>query len=195
MKNILCINGAGIPSASATCLTHALTTVLATHPVRVQLVTIPELGLPFFDAMPAEPPLPVQNWLALAAEADAFIWLTPLYHGSFTGALKNALDWLEYLRPQGYLQDKYVGLVAFSDGQQAAQAVLGLEQVAHALRAWTLPYSVAVQQVTTQLDKATGQVIPALQARLELLSQELVRALRLVPTEAVATPLPSLSVA
>jgi hypothetical protein len=73
MKNILCINGAGMPSRSATCLAHALTTVLATHPVRVQLVTMPELGLPFFDAMPAEPPLPVQNWLALAAEADLYL--------------------------------------------------------------------------------------------------------------------------
>jgi arsenic resistance protein ArsH len=184
MKTILCLNGAGIPSRSADLLLHGLTTALTAYPVRVETVAVHELGLPFFDYRPDALPLAVQHWLTLMSEADAFIWLTPLYHGSYAGRLKSALDWLEYLRPQGYLQDKYVGLVAYSDGQQASQAILGLENVAHALRAWTLPYSVPVQQVATQLDKTTGQVAPALQARLELLSRELVRALRVpLPAE------------
>lgn len=186
MKNILCVNGAGIRSQSADVLLHALTAALATPAVRVQTVAVHELGLPFFDYLPGALPPAVQRWLALATEADAFVWLTPLYHGSYSGALKSALDWLEYLRPQGYLQDKYVGLVAYSDGQQASQAILGLQNVAHALRAWTLPYSVPVQQVSTQLDKATGQVVPALQARLELLSRELLRALRIPLSEEAA---------
>ncbi|GAB2798735.1 arsenic resistance protein ArsH [Hymenobacter luteus] len=194
MKTILCVNGAALASRSADHLTQAVVTALAAHPVRVQAVAVAELGLPLLGPLTADLPPAVHRWLQLAGEADAFVWLTPLYHGSFTGSLKNALDWLEYLQPQGYLQDKYVGLVAFSDGQQALQAILGLEQVAHALRAWTLPYSVPVQQVSTQLDKTTGQVAPALQSRLELLSRELARALHVGPQASTPTlALPSIN--
>ena len=43
--------------------------------------------------------------------ADLHIWLTPLYHGSMTGIMKNCLDWLEISAKETtpYLTGKVVG--------------------------------------------------------------------------------------
>jgi arsenical resistance protein ArsH len=76
--------------------------------------------------------------------ADLQIWLTPLYHGGMTGAMKNCLDWLELTvhLEKPYLTDKVVGLICWADGGQAMQGINAMDAVAKALRAWVIPYTV-----------------------------------------------------
>ena len=72
---------------------------------------------------------------------------SPGYHGTFSGMVKNALDYVELMagdaRP--YFHGLPVGLVAAAAGWQAAVATLiGLRSVTHALRGWPTPLGVAI---------------------------------------------------
>ncbi|WP_263168791.1 NADPH-dependent FMN reductase [Streptomyces sp. SCSIO ZS0520] len=72
---------------------------------------------------------------ATAARADAFLLASPAYHGSFSGALKNALDHLDGRELRG----KPAGLLAHGEDLDAAQVCEGLRTVTRALGAVALP--------------------------------------------------------
>lgn len=105
--------------------------------------TIDDKEMPIFS--PAkEPTQACYDMVKIFREADAHIWLTPLYHGGMTGAMKNCLDWLELSAKETdpYLTDKRIGLVCWAGGSQAMQGINNMDAVAKALRGWTLPFSV-----------------------------------------------------
>ena len=68
--------------------------------------------------------------------ADGLIWSSPLYQGTISGALKNALDWLHLLgrRDPPYLHDKVIGLISTAGGTQGLQAINTMEFAVRALR-------------------------------------------------------------
>ena len=74
--------------------------------------------------------------------ADVLLWASPTYHGTVSGAFKNALDFLELLSDEEppYLQGKAVGLIAVSD--PTTFAAMGAS--AYELRAWLAPTQVAL---------------------------------------------------
>lgn len=104
--------------------------------------------IPFFEYPSSGVPAPVQQMCDVFCQADVHVWLTPLYHGSMTGVMKNCLDWLEMTSKHGspYLTGKVVALVSWADGSQAMQGINAMDAVAKALRAWVLPYSVPVMK-------------------------------------------------
>ena len=114
----------------------------------VEVFRLSEVTLPFFNPSLSGVPGEVNCMLTAFRKADFHIWFTPLYHGSMTGAMKNALDWLELTRtePIPYLSDKCIGLVSLSDGLQSMQAINAMEAVAKSLRAWTVPFSIPMQK-------------------------------------------------
>lgn len=106
-----------------------------------------DLLLPIYD--PGEPARTVEarRLLAEVRAADALLIAAPGYHGTISGMVKNALDYLEDLRrdPFPYLEGKAVGCVAVAHGWQAAVGTLhALRTVVHALRGWPSPLGVAV---------------------------------------------------
>ncbi|WP_120717368.1 NADPH-dependent FMN reductase [Tsuneonella amylolytica] len=81
-------------------------------------------------------------------QADGLIISAPGYHGSISGLLKNALDYLEDLakdeRP--YLDGRAVGLIATAYGDQATMStLLTMRSVVHALRGWPTPMGATVR--------------------------------------------------
>ena len=81
--------------------------------------------------------------LASAREADAFIFCSPTYHGTITGAVKNALDCLNFLvddTPR-YLQGKPIALMALGGGS-AANVITALDHSARGLNGLVLPTTV-----------------------------------------------------
>lgn len=61
------------------------------------LVDLSEYRLPFHDprdhhALELSRDEKVREFARLARDAHAYVWVTPIYHGTFTGVLKNALD-------------------------------------------------------------------------------------------------------
>ncbi|WP_258105704.1 NADPH-dependent FMN reductase [Marinoscillum sp. MHG1-6] len=103
-----------------------------------------DADIPLLDFSHKETPVSVKNMVTTFRECDAHIWLTPMYHGSMTGAMKNCLDWLEISakEPIPYLTNKVVGMICWADGVQAMQGINAMDSVAKALRAWVMPYSI-----------------------------------------------------
>ena len=118
----------------------------------------------------------VPEFLAALARADGVILLSPTYHGTPSGLLKNALDYInddDEDRP--YLDGRPVGCVALASGEQGAVANLAtLRVIAHALRGWPTPLGVALctlgmaqdtdgrpadVRATQQLNVMLGQVL------------------------------------
>jgi NAD(P)H-dependent FMN reductase len=75
-------------------------------------------------------------------EADAVVLATPMYHGSFSGVLKNALDHCGFDEFEG----KTVGLLGVAGGSFPVTALEHLRSVCRALNAWVLPHQAAVPQ-------------------------------------------------
>ncbi|MEU7039733.1 NAD(P)H-dependent oxidoreductase [Streptomyces varsoviensis] len=75
-----------------------------------------------------------------AAEADAMIWVTPCYHGSYSGILKNCLDHLR----EDALRGKPVGVVAVGASLTAVSACDHLRAVARTLGCVTAPTQAVV---------------------------------------------------
>ena len=89
----------------------------------------------------------VTRFLALVRASDGVIISSPGYHGSISGSVKNALDYLEELRSDArpYLDGRAVGCIACGTGWQASVTTLqSLRSVVHALRGWPTPLGVAI---------------------------------------------------
>lgn len=93
---------------------------------------------PRFHRNPLEHELPEIRQLAqLADSSDAFVWVSPLYHNSYSSHLKTILDHLAI----GQFANKVVGLAGHG-GNRSLQATDHLRIVARGLNALTTPSQV-----------------------------------------------------
>lgn len=82
-------------------------------------------------------------------EADGILLVSPEYHGSFTGVLKNALDyyWVEFAR-------KPMGVVATGSGKMGGiNASTQLQHVILSLGAFPLPFKLLVPEIQHAFDE------------------------------------------
>ncbi len=117
----------------------------------VRLYTGLDLDLPPYHTG-AVLPVAAAGYVAAVRRADAVVISSPGYHGTVSGLVKNALDYLEELRGDArpYLDGRAVGLIAVASGWQAAVSTLvTLRQIAHALRGWPTPLGLAVNSSVT----------------------------------------------
>ena len=94
-------------------------------------------------------------------EADGIIVASPGYHGSVSGLVKNALDYVEDLRDDErcYFDGLAVGCIATGAGWQAIVATIQqLRTIAHALRGWPTPLGAAINS-TEKVFGDDGDVI------------------------------------
>ena len=91
---------------------------------------------------------PEGTWLVDAIRrADGLIIASPGYHGSISGLVKNALDYVEETARDEriYLDGMPVGLIAAAYGWQATgSALAALRSIVHALRGWPTPMGAAI---------------------------------------------------
>lgn len=109
--------------------------------------------------------------------ADGVVIASPGYHGTVSGLIKNALDYVEDMardtRP--YFEGRAVGLIAVAAGWQATGTTLAtLRSIVHALRGWPTPMAVTVNsQLPVFADD--GQVSDGpLAGQLGILAQQVV---------------------
>jgi FMN reductase len=114
---------------------------------RTTLITGPAIAFPHYEPDHAEGHEGIARYLDALRSADAVIIGSPGYHGTLSGLVKTALDYVEQLRGDDrvYFDGLPVGLIATAGGWQASVATLqALRTITHALRGWPTPLGLAV---------------------------------------------------
>ena len=122
---------------------------------QMQLFTGNDLDLPPYHSG-ASLPAAANGYVNAVRNADAVVISSPGYHGTVSGLVKNALDYLEELRsdPRPYLDGRPVALLGVARGWQASVATLAtLRQITHALRGWPTPLGLAINSGVTTFDE------------------------------------------
>ena len=109
--------------------------------------------------------------------ADAVVISSPGYHGTVSGLIKNALDYVEDMakdeRP--YFEGRAVGLITVAAGWQATGTTLAtLRSIVHALRGWPTPMAVTVNSVQPVFAEDGSVGDPTLVQQLDILAQQMV---------------------
>ncbi|MEJ8571983.1 NAD(P)H-dependent oxidoreductase [Microbaculum marinum] len=141
-----------------------------------ELISGPALELAIFDPGNPHRPPAARRLVQAIRRADGVMLSSPAYHGTLSGFIKNALDYVEDLRdgPAPYLEGRAVGCIVCADGTQAiGTALVTLRSIIHSLRGWPTPFAATVnaaakpfagggpldEQLAAQLAKVAGQVM------------------------------------
>lgn len=122
---------------------------------KVKSFTGSKLDLPHYDPGDKAGIGAASELLDLYRRCDGVIIASPGYHGSISGMVKNALDYIEELRSDErvYLEDRPVGCIVCAYGWQATGTTLtALRSVVHALRGWPTPLGVTINSSQTTFD-------------------------------------------
>lgn len=144
--NLVIINGSQRTGRNSIHVSRYLESSLEEKDVRVRLLDIGEFRFPvmeermrFLDELPPR----MQEFSDVLLQADGIILVTPEYNGSYSGALKNTLDYFK-----SEYEWKPMGLVSVSTGK------LGGVNALHHLQAWAIhvkgivcPYKLQVDHV------------------------------------------------
>jgi FMN reductase len=142
-----------------------------------QLLDLRKLDLPMYNPDDQEATEAAVELIESCYAADGLLWSSPLYQGTISGALKNALDWLHLLgqRDPPYLHDKVVGLISAAGGLQGLQAINTMEFAVRALRGWSVPYVVPVASAARVFDPEGRIQDESVERQLAMLGGEVVR--------------------
>ncbi|WP_247730821.1 NADPH-dependent FMN reductase [Halovivax limisalsi] len=131
------------------------------------LVDLREYDLPPYDSDHHEAG-DADRLRRVIGSGDAILLGTPLYHGTFSSALKTALDYCRIDQFEGAT----VGLLCVAGGDFPTPALSHLRAVARSLHAWTLPLEVAIPNSGRAV--ADGELDADLADRVRELGTELV---------------------
>jgi len=141
------------------------------------------LDLRTFELPPLNPDIDEQGdareFTRQVRESDAVLLGTPMYHGSYSGVLKNALDHCGFDEFEG----KTVGLLGVAGGSFPITALEHLRSVCRALDAWVLPHQAAVPHASAAVADG-GFVDDALEARVATLGRRVVEYAAIEPEPA-----------
>ena len=141
------------------------------------LIAGPDLILPMYDPSEAERSPGARRLVDGLRRCRGLIIASPGYHGSISGLVKNALDYIEDLRSDErvYLDDLAVGLIACAGGwQAAAQTLTALRTIVHSLRGWPTPLGAALNTSARFFDEAGECLDLAAKFQLETIGRQVV---------------------
>jgi NAD(P)H-dependent FMN reductase len=101
--------------------------------------------------------------------ADAVVLGTPVYHASYSSAIKNALDYCGF----NEFENTTVGLLCVAGGSFPTTTLDHLRSVCRGLNAWVVPHQVAVPRVSSRYED--GELVDGKVAeRVDVLGRRLV---------------------
>ena len=125
---------------------------LAARMIDTDIVDLAEYPLPIMEERITSDPNPPANALLISKKlvnADAMILVTPEYQGSFTGVLKNALD---YFLPE--FSKKVIGVATTAGGRMGGiNASVQLQHVILSMGAYPLPQKFIVSEIQNAFDQ------------------------------------------
>ncbi|WP_049928961.1 NADPH-dependent FMN reductase [Halopiger goleimassiliensis] len=156
------------------------------------LLDLREYDLPVYD-----PDIEDQGDAAAATrlvrEADAVALGTPVYHGSYSGALKNFHDYCGF----DEYEDTTVGLLAAAGGGSYGSTLDHLRITVRGVHGWVLPHQVGLRNASSKFeadpDAIDGRRFrdPSLQERVEKLGRSLVEYAFIEPSVTSARSAPA----
>lgn len=150
-----------------------------------EIVTGPDLQLPFYALNPSERTEQASKLVSLLRRADGIIIATPSYHGGMSGLIKNALDYTEDMREdkRPYFERRAVGCIVCAGGAQGASAAIsGMRSMVHALRGWPTPYAAAIDMSSRPFDRNGRCIDDRVADSLSLVGRQVVEFARLAMT-------------
>ncbi|ATW03033.1 NAD(P)H-dependent oxidoreductase [Sphingorhabdus sp. YGSMI21] len=105
------------------------------------------MALPHYRSDPAGLNQTGKDLVELVRRADGFLISSPGYHGTISGLVKNAIDYIEETSTDDrvYLDGLPIGLIVTAYGWQAVGSTLAaLRSIVHALRGWPTPLGVGI---------------------------------------------------
>jgi len=154
-----------------------------------ELIDIADFNLPHLDEeVPASLGMYANEhtkaWASTIASYDGFVFVTPEYNHSTSGALKNAIDFI-----YGEWNNKAVGFVSYGSAASGARAVEHLRLIVAELQMADVRQQVGISLITDFEGYTTMKPIPHHEAPLATLLDQLVSwssALQTVRTESAA---------
>jgi FMN reductase len=146
------------------------------------LISGPELLLPMYVPGQAERSCEARRLVEAFRRCDGLILGSPAYHGSISGMMKNALDYVEDLRegPRVYFDGVAVGLIVCAGGWQAAgQTLSTLRGIVHALRGWPTPLGATLNTSAPVFDEAGACLELSAKMQLETVGRQVVEFARM----------------
>jgi FMN reductase len=140
-------------------------------------ITGADLVLPFYDPAVLDRSAAALRLVETLREADGVVLVSPGYHGTVSGLVKNALDYVEDLRSdtRPYLDGRAIGCVAMALGWQAAVTTLtALRSIVHALRGWPTPLGAALNSGEVAFDAHGMPSDPAVERTLRTIGEQVV---------------------
>jgi FMN reductase len=133
-------------------------------------------SLPHYGTPECKTCAQAESFISALREADGLIMASPGYHGTISGLLKNAIDYIEDTardaRP--YLENLPVGLIATAFGWQATGSTLAaMRSITHALRGWPTPMGVTIR-TTPGLFEAGTCTDPATEGQIRLMAGQVI---------------------
>ncbi|WP_136688050.1 NADPH-dependent FMN reductase [Halorhabdus amylolytica] len=111
--------------------------------------------------------------------ADSVLLGTPVYHGSFSAPLKNALDYCGF----DEFEQTTIGLLAVAGGRFPITALEQLRTVGRSLDAWVIPHQVAIPRASSAYEG--GELVDEeLREMIEVLGREAVQYAHIEPDPA-----------
>lgn len=144
---------------------------LQANGAETELINLVEHGLPLYDRSVER----AEGWdektrafLDKSLDMDAFVWVTPIYHNSYSSILKNALDWHHSTK----FPNRVVGL-ASNGGHRSPQACDQLTLVARSQHMYVIPTRVCTDE-NEDYDHDKNLTSESIKERIEKFCQELV---------------------
>ncbi len=147
-----------------------------------ELITGPDLVMPMYVPGGTDHSPEGGRLVDLFRRCDGLIIASPAYHGSVSGLVKNALDYIEDLRSDEriYLDGLAVGLIACAAGWQGAGQTLGtLRGIVHALRGWPTPLGATLNSSAPLFDEAGECVDLSTKFQLDTVGRQVVEFARM----------------
>lgn len=97
--------------------------------------------------------------------SDAHIFVSPEYNGSYTSALKNAVDYLK----EGEFAKKAIGVVSVTTGALGGiRAALAMQQLVLGIGAYPIPQMLTVGSVLQRFDESGRLLDPVFEKNIEV---------------------------
>lgn len=175
MVKIVGISGSLRPNSYSTLALQQAAARVEALGAEMNVLDIQEMNLPFCNGSDDYPDYPdVERLRQAFREADGIILVTPEYHGSVSGVLKNALDLMSF----EHLDGKVAGAISVLGGQSNNNALNDLRTILRWVHAWTIPEQIAIGQAWKAFSPEGKLVDEKLSERFDRFAERLVETTR-----------------